>query len=105
MLDIRLQQAGPIALDVALRCAAGELLALVGPSGSGKTSVLRAIAGLLTVADGHVRFDGQTWFDAASRVHLAAERRPVGMVFQHYALFPHLSALANATRWRWPPDS
>ncbi len=95
MLDVRLQQTGPIALDVTLSCAPGELLALVGPSGSGKTSVLRAIAGLLRVAQGHVRFDGQPWFDAASRVDLAAERRPVGMVFQHYALFPHLTALQN----------
>ncbi len=104
MLDIRLQQRGPIALDVALHCAAGELLALVGPSGSGKTSVLRAIAGLLSVASGHVRFDGQTWFNAERRIDLAAERRPVGMVFQHYALFPHLSAVANVAL-ALPPGS
>lgn len=95
MLKVRLQQPGPVALDVELDCAAGELLALVGPSGSGKTSVLRAIAGLLPVAQAEVLFDGQPWTDTRSRTHLPAERRPVGMVFQNYALFPHLSALDN----------
>lgn len=95
MLDAELRQAGPIPLDVRLRCAAGELLALVGPSGSGKTSVLRALAGLLPVAAGHVRLGEQVWFDAARGIDVPAEQRAVGMVFQHYALFPHLSALAN----------
>lgn len=95
MLDVRLSQPGPIPLDVTLRCADGELLALVGPSGSGKTSVLRAIAGLLTVAQGHVRSDDAVWFNSANGMAVPAERRPVGMVFQHYALFPHLSAVEN----------
>lgn len=95
MLTVRLQQAGPIRLDATLTCGAGELLALVGPSGSGKTSVLRAIAGLLDVAEGAVRFGDQPWFDSAARINVPAEHRPVGMVFQHYALFPHLSALKN----------
>jgi molybdate transport system ATP-binding protein len=95
MLKVRLQQPGPVALDVELECAAGELLALVGPSGSGKTSVLRAIAGLLPVAQAEVQFDGQAWTDTRSGTHLPTERRPVGMVFQNYALFPHLSALDN----------
>jgi len=94
-LEVVLRQRGPIALDVQLRCAAGELLALVGPSGSGKTSVLRAIAGLLQVADGRIALDGEVWFDAATRFSLPARQRPVGMVLQSYALFPHLSALAN----------
>ncbi len=95
MLKVRLQQPGPVVLDVELDCAAGELLALVGPSGSGKTSVLRAIAGLLPVAKAEVLFDGQAWTDTRSGTHLPTERRPVGMVFQNYALFPHLSALDN----------
>jgi len=95
MLKLELQQAGPIALNVRLHCAQGELLALVGPSGSGKTSVLRAIAGLLDVAQGRVELGDQVWLDTARGVKVPAERRPVGMVFQHYALFPHLSALDN----------
>jgi molybdate transport system ATP-binding protein len=95
MLDVRLQQAGPIPLAVELRCEPGELLALTGPSGSGKTSVLRAIAGLLDIADGHIRLDREVWFDAAAGTSVPAEQRRVGMVFQSYALFPHLSALDN----------
>jgi molybdate transport system ATP-binding protein len=95
MLDVTLRQSGPIPLDAKLRCAPGELLALVGPSGSGKTTVLRAIAGLLKVREGRVALGDQVWFDAERGVDTAAQRRPVGMVFQSYALFPHLSALAN----------
>jgi molybdate transport system ATP-binding protein len=95
VLKVRLQQAGPIPLNVALACANGELLALVGPSGSGKTSVLRAIAGLMPVATGQVSLDDALWFDAASGLSVATEARPIGMVFQHYALFPHLTALDN----------
>lgn len=95
MLKARLHQNGPIPLEAQLDCAPGELLALVGPSGSGKTSVLRAIAGLLQVAQGHISLGERVWFDSARAVHVPAELRPVGMVFQHYALFPHLSALDN----------
>lgn len=97
MLNVRLHQPGPIPLNVQLQCAGGEMLALVGPSGSGKTSVLRAIAGLLPVAQGHISLDEALWFDSESRVDVPAEQRPIGMVFQHYALFPHLSALANVS--------
>lgn len=95
MLDVRLSQPGPIPLDVSLRCAPNELLALVGPSGSGKTSVLRAIAGLLRVAQGRISLDHELWFDQPGGIDMPAEKRPVGMVFQQYALFPHLSALDN----------
>ncbi len=95
MLEVRLRQPGPIPLDVALRCADNELLALVGPSGSGKTSVLRAIAGLLDVGEARIAVDDTVWMDTAAGVRIPAELRPVGMVFQHYALFPHLSALEN----------
>lgn len=57
--------------------------------------MLRAIAGLRGADDGHVRLDGHTWFDAAVRVNLPPERRSVGLVFQEYALFPHMSVAAN----------
>ena len=94
-LDVRLEQAAPIALGVRLACSPGELLALIGPSGSGKTSVLRAIAGLLTPANGRVACNGQIWFDSQARIALPPQARRVGMVFQDYALMPHLSALDN----------
>jgi molybdate transport system ATP-binding protein len=72
-----------------------ETLALVGPSGAGKSSVLRAIAGLLRPARGRVVLDGATWLDTARGVDMPPERRSVGLVFQDYALFPHLSVRRN----------
>ncbi|MCV2352573.1 ABC transporter ATP-binding protein [Paucibacter sp. B2R-40] len=97
MLQASLHQAGAIPLDLNLHCANGELLALVGPSGSGKTSVLRALAGLLPVNSGRISLGEQLWFDSERGIDVPAERRGVGMVFQHYALFPHLSALDNVS--------
>ena len=82
-------------LDAAFECGAGELLALVGPSGSGKTTVLRCIAGLATPRDGEVTCNARTWLDVRRGVAASPQRRRVGLVFQHYALFPHLDALAN----------
>ncbi len=95
MLTVTLEQNGPIPLNVQLNCAPGELLALVGPSGSGKTSALRAIAGLLKIASGKITLNSDTWLDTENAVNVPAEQRPIGFVFQHYALFPHLSALDN----------
>ena len=94
-LRVQLRQDAPIPLDVSFDCAAGELLALVGPSGSGKTSILRAIAGLMAVASGRISCGDQVWFDSTALVNLSPQARRVGMVFQSYALFPHLTALAN----------
>jgi len=72
-----------------------ETLALVGPSGAGKSSVLRAIAGLLRPTWGKVVLGTSTWFDSATGVDLSPERRSVGLVFQEYALFPHLDVRGN----------
>jgi len=94
-LRATIRQAVPIPLDADLSCGRGEVLALVGPSGSGKSTLLRCIAGLHTPMEGRIACDGETWFDAGSRVNLSTARRRIGMVFQHYALFPHLSALEN----------
>jgi molybdate transport system ATP-binding protein len=74
--------------------AAGRCLAIAGPSGAGKTTLLRAIAGLAP-ARGNVECGGETWLDSDRGVDLPAEKRRVGFVFQDYALFPHMSALAN----------
>jgi putative spermidine/putrescine transport system ATP-binding protein len=74
---------------VSLSAAAGEIVALLGPSGSGKTTVLRLVAGFETPDSGRVLVGG----DDVTR--LAPERRRFGMVFQHYALFPHMTAGEN----------
>ena len=108
-LTVNLTNTAPMPLNVQFDCAAGELVALVGPSGSGKTSVLRAIAGLLKTPSlqGRITVEntvgntvGETvWFDKSvgSKQHtnLSPQDRQVGLVFQNYALFPHLSAIKN----------
>ena len=81
-------------LELTLDVGPGTL-ALVGPSGAGKSSVLRAVAGLLRVARGRVSLNGEAWLDTAAGVDLPPERRSVGLVFQDYALFPHLSVRRN----------
>jgi molybdate transport system ATP-binding protein len=89
------RNAAPIPLDLEFRVRPKELLALVGRSGAGKTSVLRAIAGLWTPATARVQMGEQTWVDSESGVSWPARQRRVGVVFQSYALFPHLSAEQN----------
>jgi molybdate transport system ATP-binding protein len=80
-------------LELALR--AERTVALVGPSGAGKSSVLRAVAGLVRPSAGRIALDGDVWFDAGRRVHRTPDRRSVGLVFQEYALFPHMSVRRN----------
>jgi iron(III) transport system ATP-binding protein len=72
---------------------AGDILALVGPSGCGKTTLLRLIAGFERLDGGAVEIDGQVMADGTR--HVPPERRRVGMVFQDYAVFPHLSVGRN----------
>ncbi len=79
------------ALDVEL-AVEREVVALVGPSGAGKTTLLRAVAGLIP-ASGTIEAGSETWL--GPRVSLPPERRRVGLVFQDYALFPHLTVRAN----------
>ncbi|MBS7704523.1 ABC transporter ATP-binding protein [Chelatococcus asaccharovorans] len=75
--------------NVSLTVASGEILALLGPSGCGKTTTLRMIAGLISPSAGEIAIDG------SSITALPVHRRNLGMLFQNYALFPHLTVLEN----------
>jgi molybdate transport system ATP-binding protein len=94
-IEVRLRQHAPIPLDAGFDCAPGKVLVIVGPSGSGKTTILRCIAGLHAADSGHVRCRDETWYDAERGISRSMQQRRAGMVFQNYALFPHLTALRN----------
>ena len=81
-------------LDATLSAAADETVAVLGPNGAGKTTLLRALAGLDEM-EGRVVLDGEVLDDSARGVHVPAERRRAGLVFQDHVLFPHLSAVEN----------
>jgi iron(III) transport system ATP-binding protein len=87
--------------EASLALSAGQIGVLIGPSGCGKTSLLRAVAGLQALQGGAIRMAGQVLSQAAAAghaaVHLPPEQRHIGMVFQDYALFPHLSVADNIT--------
>ena len=80
---------------VTLGLQAGQIGVLIGPSGCGKTSLLRAVAGLERLERGRIAIGGEPLSDAAAGLHQPAERRRIGMVFQDYALFPHLDVGQN----------
>ncbi|MDP9070385.1 MAG: ABC transporter ATP-binding protein [Actinomycetota bacterium] len=86
---------GSFELDVELDVASGEMVALLGPNGAGKTTLLRALAGLVPLSGGRVVLGGEVLEDPAAGVRVPPERRPVGVVFQDYRLFPYLTALDN----------
>src|SRR4051794_6685323 len=73
----------------------GTFFTLLGPSGCGKTTTLRCVAGLETPDDGVIAVDGRTFFDAKARVNVPVEQRSVGMVFQSYAIWPHMTVAEN----------
>jgi putative spermidine/putrescine transport system ATP-binding protein len=79
----------PAVADLDLSIRRGEFFTLLGPSGSGKTTTLRMLAGLETATSGEILVDGR------SVTNLVPEKRNIGLVFQHYALFPHMTAWSN----------
>ena len=83
----------PVVSDVSLQVAAGQVTCLLGPSGCGKSTTLRIIAGVERADEGEVWIDGVQM--AGPGLHLPPERRGIGMMFQDFALFPHLTVEAN----------
>jgi ABC-type Fe3+/spermidine/putrescine transport system ATPase subunit len=82
---------GPVSFTVGV----GEQVTLLGPSGCGKTTTLRAIAGLEPPSSGAIRIRGETMFDGARGINLPAEHRGLSMVFQSYAIWPHMTVFEN----------
>src|SRR5262249_24002180 len=81
--------------DISLAVKQGEFVTLLGPSGCGKTTTLRCIAGLERPDVGEIRIDGNIVASTQRRIHLHPEYRNIGMVFQSYAVWPHMSVFDN----------
>ena len=94
--------------DLNLDVAEGEFMVLVGPSGCGKTTALRMIAGLEEITSGEIRIGGKPVFSSSPSVNVPAERRELSMVFQSYAIWPHMTVFDNVAyglRVRRRPDA
>lgn len=95
-LDAHLDlQLGDLRLDVILTADDRSVIAVLGPNGAGKTTLLRSLAGLIALDAGHIRLDDRVLDDPSTDTFEVPECRRVGVVFQDYLLFPHLSALDN----------
>lgn len=93
-VDIGMRR-GDFRLDVAVAVAPGEVLGVLGPNGAGKSTLLRGLAGLAMVSNGRILLGAQVLDDADTGAFVPAEQRPVGLVFQDYRLFPHLTVRDN----------
>ena len=88
--------AGHVALNsISLEVSEGKTLALLGPSGCGKTTMLRCLAGLETAEEGYIEIAGKVVFDSAAKINLTPEARQLGIVFQSYAVWPHMTVGEN----------
>ena len=82
-------------LDIRFEMKSSSIWSLFAPSGAGKTTILRTIAGLEKPDKGVIEVEGRVWFDSNRGIDLAVQKRGVGFVFQHYALFNHMSTIDN----------
>ncbi len=87
-------QTANFVLDVAFQAASNRLV-LLGPSGAGKSLTLKIIAGLMAADQGHIRIGGKTLWDSSRGIHIRPQQRRIGLVWQNYALFPHLNVRQN----------
>src|SRR5665213_1941849 len=85
----------PAVRGVSFNVLPGEQLTLLGPSGCGKTTTLRAVAGLEKPTAGEIRIDGVPVYSSARKINVPAEKRGLSMVFQSYAIWPHMSVFNN----------
>lgn len=85
---------GPFHLQASFETE-GEVMGLLGASGCGKSMTLKCIAGMISPDAGHIELDGRVLFDAGKRINLPPQRRRVGYLFQHYALFPNFTVAQN----------
>lgn len=96
MIRIKVKKAlRDFVLDVDIRAGDGEIVILMGSNGSGKTTVLNLAAGLMRPDKGVIEVGGRTLFDAGADIDVPVEQRNVSYVFQHYALFPHMTVYDN----------
>ena len=94
-LVVRYGEGAPAVNGIDFAIAQGELVTLLGPSGCGKTTTLRSIAGLETPSSGTIRLNGQTVYSGTERRNVPVEKRGVSMVFQSYAIWPHMTVFEN----------
>ena len=83
--------------DFSLEVESGTIVCLVGPSGCGKTTLVRALLGLIKPETGSITVGERVLFDAKKRVNVPAEKRNIGIVFQDYAVWPHMTVLENVS--------
>lgn len=86
---------GELPLDVSFTIEEGQFLAIYGNSGAGKTTLLRILAGLTQADKTHIKVANEVWNDSQNKIHLSAQKRSIGFVFQDYALFPNLTVKEN----------
>src|SRR5260221_229343 len=91
--------------DVGFEVPPGRLFTLLGPSGCGKTTTLRSIAGLERPRLGEISVGGDLVYSADKNIFIPPNQRGLGMVFQSYAIWPHMTVFASARRCCWPPES
>ena len=82
-------------LQTSFSCRAGELTAIVGPSGAGKTTLVRLVAGLEEPDHGHIALENDTWTDTDTGILVPTHKREIGLVFQEFSLFPHMTVRRN----------